>query len=155
MSKAITDTELLAQGLVLGTREEAMQYYQAYKRYGTSQKHPVDAIFDMLQSRDTDVTDSDCQTKEKEPLETIGYYLQVSGIWQKTTKEFWDKTSENSLPKVRINLEYWDESMELLNSIMNTNEAIQEVEKYLEELDKEMIFIQPTFPEKSKSIKVK
>jgi len=47
----LTDIELLEQGLVLGTREEAMQYHQAYKRYGTSHMHPVDAIFSMFQSR--------------------------------------------------------------------------------------------------------
>ncbi len=51
MSEVITDTQLLEQGLVLGTREESMQYWQAYKRYGTSQKHPVDAIFDMFEKK--------------------------------------------------------------------------------------------------------
>lgn len=51
MSEKLTDLELLEQGLVIGTREEVMQYHQAYKRYGTSQKHPVDAIFDMFESK--------------------------------------------------------------------------------------------------------
>lgn len=51
MSQVITDTELLEQGLVFGTREEAKQYHQAYKRYGVSQKHPVDAIFDLFEKK--------------------------------------------------------------------------------------------------------
>jgi hypothetical protein len=51
MSKVLTDTELLEQGLVLGTRKEAMQYWQAYKRYGTSQTHPMDAVFDLFEKK--------------------------------------------------------------------------------------------------------
>jgi len=66
-------------------------------------------------------------------LETIGYYLNVSGLWHKTTKEAYEMCSDNGFSKVRVNLEYWDESMELLNSSMNTDEAIKEVEKYIKE----------------------
>lgn len=104
----------------------------AHQKNGVSIFEIQDALRAI--TKDVDVMVEDCRVKAIEPRETIGYYLQVSGIWQKTTKEFWDKTSENGLPKVRVNLEYWDESMELLNSSMNTDEAIQEVEEYLAEL---------------------
>lgn len=49
--KGLTDIELLEQGLTVGTREEAMQYWQAYKRYGSSQPHPVNTIFDILEKK--------------------------------------------------------------------------------------------------------
>jgi len=65
-------------------------------------------------------------------IEAIGYYMLVSNLWQKTTKKAYDMS--RMLKKVRINMEYFDESWELLHSDMNTDEAIQEVEEYLEEL---------------------
>ena len=83
-------------------------------------------------SKDVDEMVEDCRVKEDAPLETIGYYLQVSGLWQRTTKDAYDRSGENGLSKARVKLEYWEESMELLNSDMNTDEAIREVEEFLE-----------------------
>lgn len=67
---------------------------------------------------------------------TIGYYLLVSGLWQKTTQEAYEACSENSLPKAKVNMEYWDESMEILRTTPNTREAIKEVESYLKIIPK-------------------
>ena len=64
-------------------------------------------------------------------MQTIGYYLLVSGLWQKTTKEAYEACSENGLPKAKVNMEYWDESMEILRTTPDIYEAISEVEKYL------------------------
>ncbi len=71
--------------------------------------------------------------------EEIGYYLRVSGLWQKTTKEAFDNAKDGCLERVRINMEYWDESIELLNSDIEIADAIKEVEEYLKEApDKEI-----------------
>lgn len=65
-------------------------------------------------------------------IEAIGYYMLVSNLWQKTTKEAYDMGT--ILKKVRINMEYFEESWELLHSDIDTDEAIKEVEEFLEEL---------------------
>lgn len=64
-------------------------------------------------------------------METIGYYILVSGLWQKTTKEAYEASSKNGLHKVRVNMEYWDECMEILKTAPSVDEAIREVEKFL------------------------
>jgi pyruvate/oxaloacetate carboxyltransferase len=45
----MSDYELLQQGLKNLDREEARQYYNSYIKYGTNQKHPIDAIFDLIE----------------------------------------------------------------------------------------------------------
>jgi hypothetical protein len=47
----LTDYERLEEGLKNLNREEARQYYNAYKQWGTSQKHPIDAIFDLIENQ--------------------------------------------------------------------------------------------------------
>ena len=102
----------------------------AHQDNGVSIFEIQDALRAVL--KDVDKMVDDCKVKEDTAIETIGYYLEVSGIWQRINKEDWENMSNNGLPKVRVNLEYWDESMELLNSDMNIYEAVKEVEEYLE-----------------------
>jgi len=47
----MTDYERLEAGLSKLDREEARQYYNAFKQWGTSQKHPIDAIFDLIENQ--------------------------------------------------------------------------------------------------------
>jgi hypothetical protein len=48
--KKKTDYEVLQDGLQTLDREEARQYFQAYKQWGLSDhKSPVDAIFDLIE----------------------------------------------------------------------------------------------------------
>lgn len=68
------------------------------------------------------------ENQESKPLDAISYYLLVSGLWQKTTKEAFETST---LHKAKVNMEYWDESMEILRTTPNTEEAIREVESYL------------------------
>ena len=48
--KEMTDYKRL-EGLKNLDREQARQYYNAYKQWGTSQKHPIDAIFDLIEDQ--------------------------------------------------------------------------------------------------------
>jgi len=69
-------------------------------------------------------------------IKEIGYYyLKVSNLWQKTTKEAYELS--NMLPKVRINMEYFDESWEILHSAeLSDDEAIKLVEEFLIDITK-------------------
>ena len=58
------------------------------------------------------------------------YLIEVSGIWQKTTKEFFDTMSENGLRKAKIDADYYEEAIELLSSSLELDEAIREVESW-------------------------
>lgn len=106
---------------------------------GASTRNPrlVQAInlLYLAMAEDNEAFDSILKSKIKEPeckqIESIGYYILVSNLWQKTTKEAYEAMS---LPKVKINMEYFDESWELLHGGMSRDEAIQEVEKFLEYL---------------------
>jgi hypothetical protein len=103
----------------------------AHQDNGVSIFQIQDALKSVL--KDVDSMVEECRVKDVKPLEAIGYYMQVSGLWQKTTKEAFDMSADNGLPKARVNLEYWDESMEILRTTANTQEAIREVESYLYE----------------------
>jgi hypothetical protein len=45
----MSDYKILQQGLDELDREKAKQYYYSYIKYGTNQKHPIDAIFDLIE----------------------------------------------------------------------------------------------------------
>ena len=46
----MTDYERLETGLTKLDRAEALQYWSAYRKYGTTQKNPIDAIFDLIEA---------------------------------------------------------------------------------------------------------
>ena len=79
----------------------------------------------------------ECESKNEPPVFkkddiSIGYFIEVSNLWQKTTKEGYE--AMKSLNRVIINMEYYDESWELLHNIdIPIKDRIQEIEEYLEE----------------------
>jgi len=107
---------------------------------GASTRNPrlVQAInlLYLAMAEDNEAFDSIVNSKMNKPeckqIEPIGYYMLVSNLWQKTTKEAYDMAK--MLKKVRINMEYFEESWELLHSDVDTDEAIQKVEAFLEDI---------------------
>lgn len=66
---------------------------------------------------------------ENEDNFEIGYYISVSNLWQKTTKEMCD---DHWYEKVKINMDFFEESWELLhNKDIGLSDRIKEIEEEL------------------------
>jgi hypothetical protein len=70
------------------------------------------------------------EENENSVASEYSYCILASGLWQKNTKDFYNKTC---LPKVKINNEYFDEAWELLhNTSISLKDRIEEVEKEMQ-----------------------